>query len=1043
MFWTFFWFEMKLRMRSVSTYVFFLIPFLLMFFSVSVEDFGPVGPGKVLLNGPYALMQGFGQFTAFGAILIAAIFGPAILRDFQQDTYSLIFTKPVKKFDYLGGKWLASFVVTLFVFSGLVLGGIIGTVMPWADKTRLAPVHLMTYLRVFWDITVIEMFFLGALFFCVAALSRRIIVVYLQGVTVLALYLVLAISVIATNKLDRFWPSVVDPLGLVFMNSIMRYWTVIERNSKFLEWSGQFLYNRLLFIGIGIVSLVVTYVFFPMSAETLAGKRANKKARQAAEAEEQEKKTRVRAVAQLPAVTQEFSGRTTWMQLVSMTRMRVLNIVREIPFWGIALLMIIFCAINGYFAGESSGVKVWPVTYLMLNVLQGGGSLFLYIVAALYAGELIWRERDVRFDQIHEALPEKDWTDWLSKFVALAVVQVLLLTIVMVVGVVMQAVGGFYRFEILHYVKELYLIWLPQLLMVVLLALFVHTVVSNKFVGHAIIVGFVVLIPVLYRYGIENRLVLYGEVTPYTYSDMNGYGHFVKALLWVNVYWLATGGLLGVLAVVLARRGTDTSIAVRMKLMRERFPRMTGVAILCAGLAVAAGGWFYYNAHVMNTYRTTFMERHRQAEYERRYKKYEKFPQPKITDVEVAVDIYPEKRSFQANGHYMMVNRTDKPIEEIHLTESRESIDEVKFDRPFKNKLNDKEHFYEIYTLEQPLQPGESMRMDFRASHTTKGFKDGGEPAELAYNGTFFDRDYFPTLGYSRGQEIDQPVRRREEKLPEYEEMAERGDPYYSNVNLFTGDSEWVTFKCVVSTSPDQIAIAPGYLKKEWTENGRRYFAYDMGEQRINNFYSFLSGNFAVKRDQWKRESALSAGSTGDNGSTPGVVNLEVYYMPGHEYNLDKMMESAKAGLAYYEKNFGPFQYTQYRVLEFPRYRSFAQSFPNTVPFSEAIGFIERMQKKDDLDLLYFVNAHELAHQWWGHQLIGSAVQGSNMMSETLAEYSALKVVEKKYGEENTRKYLKYELDRYLRGAREKRGTNHRWRWYRMSRTCGTTKARW
>lgn len=998
MFWTFFWFELKLRMRSVSTYVFFLIPFLLTLFSVSVEDFGPVGPGKVLLNSPYALLQCFGQFTGFGAILIAAIFGPAILRDFQQDTYALIFTKPVKKFDYLGGKWLASFVVTLFVFSGIVFGGIIGTVMPWADKTRLAPVHLTNYLRPYFDISVIEIFFLGALFFCVAALSRRLIVVYLQGVTILAIYLVLAISVIATNKLDRFWPSVVDPLGLVFMASIMRYWTVVERNSRFLDWNGAFLYNRLLWTGVGVVALAITYFFFPMSAEILTSKKANRKAREAAEAEEQEKKTRPRAVTQLPTVTQQFSARTTWLQFLSMTQLRVWNIVREIPFWGIALLMIIFCAINGYFAGETSGVKVWPVTYLMLNVLQGGGNLFLYIVVVLYAGELIWRERDVRFEQIHDSLPIKDWTDWLSKFAALTIVQAILLAIVMVVGVVMQVVDGFYRFELLHYVAELYAIWLPQLLMVVLLALFVHTVVANKFVGHAVIVGFVILIPVLYRYGIENRLVLYGEITPYTYSDMNRYGHFVKALLWINIYWLAVGGVFAVLAIVLARRGTDTTLKVRLKLMRERFPRMTAVTLLSAGLALAAGGWFYYNAHVLNPYRTTFQERHRTAEYERRYKKYEKLPQPKITDVVVAVDIYPETRSFTANGHYLVVNRTQQPIEEIHFTESKESVDEVKFDRPFKNKLRDKEHFYEIYTLERPLAPGETMRIDFRASHTTKGFKDGGEPPELAYNGTFFDRDYFPTIGYNRGLEIDQPIRRREEKLPDYEEMAPRGDPYYANVSLFSADSEWVTFRCVISTSPDQIAIAPGYLKRQWTENGRRYFEYDMGDTRVNNFYSFLSGRFDVLRDKWKN------------------VNLEVYYTPGHEYNLDKMMESAKAGLDYYEKNFGPFQFTQYRVLEFPRYRSFAQSFPNTVPFSEGIGFIERMKKSDDLDLLYFVNAHELAHQWWGHQLIGSAEQGSNMMSETLAEYSALQVMSKKYGEENTRKYLKYELDRYLRG---------------------------
>src|ERR1700680_3240718 len=135
MFWTFFWFELKLRFRSVSTSIFFLIPFLMMVFSVSVQDFGPIGVGKILLNGPFALLVNFGQLTGFGSILIAAIFGPSILRDFQQDTYALIFTKPVRKFDYLGGKWLASFVVTVFVFSGLVWGGMVGTLVPWADRT--------------------------------------------------------------------------------------------------------------------------------------------------------------------------------------------------------------------------------------------------------------------------------------------------------------------------------------------------------------------------------------------------------------------------------------------------------------------------------------------------------------------------------------------------------------------------------------------------------------------------------------------------------------------------------------------------------------------------------------------------------------------------------------------------------------------------------------------------------------------------------------------------------------------------------------------
>jgi ABC-2 type transport system permease protein len=816
-------------------------------------------------------------------------------------------------------------------------------------------------------------------------------------VSLLALYLILAISVIATNKLDRFWPTIADPLGLVFGASITRYWTVVERNSRLLDWSGVFLYNRLVWIGVGIAALALTYAFFPLSAEALAGRRAHRKAKEAAAADEQERKAS-RGVTRLPQITQVFSGKTTWGQFRSMTRVRIQNILREIPFWAIALLMIIFCAINGAFAGEVSGVKVWPVTYLMLGVLQGDGLLFIYIVAVLYAGELIWRERDVRFEQIHDALPLRDWTDWLSKFTALVIVETLLLIIVVLVGVVMQAVARYYRFEFNEYFKELFLIALPQLLIFILLALFVHTVVANKFVGHAIVIGFIILIPVLYRYGIENRLVLYGEITPYTYSDMNGYGHFVEALLWVILYWLSVGGLLAVIAVGLARRGTELTWKIRLQQFRERFPRTAGVAALFVVLAAATGAWFYYNTHILNEYRTAKRGRQRRAEYERRYKRYERLPQPKVTAVDVTVDIMPAARSFQAHGHYLLRNRTQQAIDEIHLTEGQESVDEVQFNRFFHNTLSDKKFFYEIYKLEQPLEPGETLEMDFRCSYASRGFRDGNEKPELAYNGTFFDRDYFPIIGYNQDLELDEPVRRREEKLGELEEMAPRGDPYYSNLSLFTPDSEWVTFHAVVSTSPDQTAIAPGYLKREWSEKGRRFFDYSMGDTRINDFYSFLSGRFEVARDQWKD------------------VKLEVYYDPAHRYNTDKMLESAKAGLDYYERSFGPYQFHQYRVLEFPRYRTFAQSFPNTVPYSEAIGFIERLKKADDIDFLYFVNAHELAHQWWGHQLVGSRTEGSNMMSETLAEYSALQVMAQKYGAENIRKFLKYELDSYLRG---------------------------
>ena len=239
MFREFFFFELRFRLKSLSTYVYFLLWTTFSFFCVASESFGPVGNsnGKVLLNGPYAnAINDFGA-SLFGTIVIAAIFGTAILRDFQRDTYQILFTKPISKFAYLGGRWLGSFVTTAFVFSGMMLGTFAGTFAPWADHARIGPNHLWWYLQPFLSILVVQIFFLGSLFFAVAALSRKIFVVYLQGVAVFMLYLIGLTVFSATRSLEHFWSGILDPVGLVLLDTITRYWSVVEKNSLLLPWN--------------------------------------------------------------------------------------------------------------------------------------------------------------------------------------------------------------------------------------------------------------------------------------------------------------------------------------------------------------------------------------------------------------------------------------------------------------------------------------------------------------------------------------------------------------------------------------------------------------------------------------------------------------------------------------------------------------------------------------------------------------------------------------------------------------------------------------
>jgi len=1011
LFWEFFTFELKFRFKSISTYVYFGLWLFFSFLCVASESFGPVGGsnGKVLLNGAFANTLNDMYAGLFGIIIMAAIFGTSILRDFQRDTYQILFTQPISKFAYLGGRWAGSFVTTIFAFSGTIFGTYFGTFAPWADHTRIGPNHLWTYLQPFLSILVVQIFFIGSCFFVVAALTRKIFIVYLQGVALFMFYLIGITVFFATRSLERFWSGIFDPIGFILINDVTRYWTVVERNSLLVTWSpalsgGVFLYNRLLWVAVGFLALGSVWALFPMSVEALT---ARSQGRRAAKAKEQEltEALPVRSLAgtSLPTVRQAFTPATTWAQYLSLSRLRVRNILRDIPFWALVALLIAFGINNDYFAGHLAEQNVWPVTYLMVQSVEGSAFLFLIIVAGLYATELLWRERDTHFDGIHDALPLRETTDWLSRLTAVLIVEIILLAFAILLGIVMQTIAGYYHYELIEYFKEIYLVTFPQILAFTLFSFFVQTVVSNKFVGYGILIGTFVLVPILYTFGWENTLYLICQVPAYIYSDMNGYGHFVPALFWSIVYWTSIMAVLSVVSVALARRGAEDSLRARARLAVQRAPRLIPLALFFAAVAVGSGSWYFYNAHVLNKYLDSYARRDIQANYERKFKQYENLPQPKVIAVDANINIYPERRSFDGNVRITLENKTGQPISQIHVTDQKHSATNVQFDHPFHLVSSAPRNIYSIYSLDQPLAPGETITLTCNVGHQTHGFRDGNEPPEFAYNGTFFDSDYVPYIGYNTGMEIDDPRRRREEHLPALEEMPHRGDPAHSINNVFfRGESDWITYHTVVSTAPDQIAIAPGYLQRDWQADGRHYFEYSMGSTHILDFFAYISGRYQVKKEAYN-------GPYGD-------VSLEVYYDPVHNYDVDDMLASSRAGLDYYQRVYSPYQFKQFRIFEFPRYRTFAQSFPNTVPYSEAIGFIGRVLKPTDIDFTYFVTAHELGHQWWAHQLIGADAEGSNMMSESLAEYSALQVMAHKYGRDLMHRYLRHELDAYLRG---------------------------
>jgi ABC-2 type transport system permease protein len=360
--------------------------------------------------------------------------------------------------------------------------------------------------------------------------------------------------------------------------------------------------------------------------------------------------------------------------------------------------------------------------------------------------------------------------------------------------------------------------------------------------------------------------------------------------------------------------------------------------------------------------------------------------------------LIPESRDFNANGYYVLKNKSTESIDSILVLYS-EYENTLAFSEPFELVVKDTVYNFNIYKLQKSLAPGDSLKLTFEVRNKPNTILNNY--SGLTENGLFINnKSLFPSLGYSEGGEITNDDIRAKYGLPPKERMAAADDSIARQNTYIASDADWVTFETVVSTAPDQIAIAPGYLMREWQENGRNYFHYKM-DRKMLNFFAYNSARYEVKKDTW-------------NG-----INLELYYHKGHEYNLARMTDAMKKSLAYYSENFSPYQHKQARIIEFPRtFGTFAQSFANTIPFSEAVGFIADVDDTDEnaVDYPFAITAHEVAHQWWAHQVIGANVQGATLLSESLSEYSSLKVLEQRYGKSQMRKFLKDALDKYLQG---------------------------
>lgn len=999
MFKTVFTFELRRWFKSWVFYlylgIFFLISFFSMMSTLGVFDALTNTSASLLqMNSPYLLNSMLNSFNTLLYFLFPSIIGMAIYRDYKYNMHAILYSYPFSKWQYLLGKFTSSFVVTLLISLMMGIGSYLATLVPWAVPELLGPNTWWNYIQVYLINLIPNMLFMGAIVFTVVTLSRSI---YAGFITIIILMVIQGlIHAIAADVNYKELGAILDPSGNLGINYYTRYWSIDEINANNLPLEKYYIWNRLLWLGISIVALFTLGKVFQFSQQP-AGFSWKRKAEG-----DRMVKNNFGGIfkIELPKVNYTFSTKTNWSNIFAFAKMEFKFLARNRVFWILIGVGLLFMVLVASFAMTLYGTTTYPLTRQMLMVPGSTFQFFITMVTFLGAGLLVHRGANTRMDLLIDSTAVPNWVLFISKFFALIGIQLMLLFIVMFTAMGIQAANGYFAFEIDLYLKSLIGFDWIEFVIWALMSIAVQTFFKNYIVGFFALLVIQMGWSALRHIGIEQSIFFFNALPKPSYSDMNGFGSSGKLGRFVVfvLYWsLFVAGLAG-LTLLFWRRGVFSGLKERFYYAKKRAKFIVvGPTILFFVCFLGLGSYLYYENTVLNVFRSSKETELLQVAYEKTYKKYQALPQPRIVDVKVDVDLYPERNDFQARGTYVLENKTNQVLDTLLVSFYQDLNNTIVIDGATLLST-DEVQGVSFYRFDRPMQRGETRTMEFVVENKPNSRIRTNSP--ILNNGTFLNNSSFPSLGYSENSElVDDDIRKKYGLAPK-ERMAEQTDQKALQNTYISSDADWIHFETTVSTSTDQIAIAPGYLQREWTEGNRRYFHYKM-DQKMLNFYAFNSARYEVKRDTWQG------------------INIEIYYHKGHEYNLDRMMAGVKKSLAYYTEAFSPYQHKQVRIIEFPlTMGTFAQSFANTIPFSEAIGFVADVDdtKEDAVDYPFSVTAHEVAHQWWAHQVIGANVQGATMLSESLSEYSSLKVLEKEYGKGQMQRFLKEALDGYLRG---------------------------
>lgn len=904
-----FLFELQYRMRRWDTYLYFIAFFILCFYSIHSSgvfvNYSGAGQ-RVYANSSITISFFISRMSIWLIAISAALMSVPVIRDKETKTAQYYYTLPITKGGYLLGRLLGTMVILFLVSLAVPLGIILGYSMPGHDPATLQPFHLIYFIQPYLLLIFFNLVATGLIFFSMVCLTRHVLGGYMTAILVIALNM---IAQRLFDPMDMRLYTLLDPYGEHAFYAMIRGWNILQRNTALVPFSGWILYNRLIWMGVGVFLFILSYIRFDF-AGWIQDRRSSKSARDTAGP--------APAVSHLPLVHQSFRSSDHFRHLFYQAGLELGYHLKTVFF----LVMICAAGFILFYDAFSLGA---PTIGRMLSIKDGYFSIFALVILVFFAGEAVNRERELKLSHIMDTLPIPNWVLTGSRLLSVIGIAFLLSTLVFIAMVFTLLYKGYHDIRWDAYLVESYLILFPYYALLGVLGFAIQVLVRNKFVGHSLMILFFVLNVIAKSLGIEHNLLFYaappkpvsGPLSAWAgysinYSEMNGYEPFAAGRFWFTLYWILFAILLMTVVNLLWRRGIDLTFRERLALMRSRLNRASRSSLFFFGLVfIACGAYIYYNTNILNQYlpQTSTVPFQRMAAYEKKYGQYSGAPQPWITHLGLETALFPDRRRAELTIHFKVDNRSGAVIDTLFLTAPPYLImGEVSEGVALSPLIRDDElHFY-AYKLPHPLLPGAGQEVIVKGYIQYRGFLNETKEDVARFSSKYMhltDMD-LPLLGYEPMMEVRNPAMRKAFGLPLKQAPKQENDTLWKYRNTWSRNSDWVSMDMTISTDTSHTAVAPGKLLREWTEGGRRWFHYSTGENRLPYGFKLYSGKFRTFSQPW-----VSA-------DKHDSVAVELYCYAGHTRNKDSLFRITGDYLNYLYGSGGQLSLPVLRYVEMP-----------------------------------------------------------------------------------------------------------------------------